>query len=232
MTTSGTINTVSTVRDLIGGALRIIGVSDNHEDAESYADALQQLQWMLKSMQADGVNLWRIEDISVTWPANQRYQTFGTDIITPSNVINIQDARVVISSTFERSLGRYEYGDYEVLPNKAAGWSPVVYWFDKRTDGARLYLWMVPTAVTTINLTIARVIEDVTDINQTVDLPQEWSEAIVYNLADRLLDPFSVSESQPHVAQRVTARAAQLYQKLLDMDRPASVFMKPWGNDR
>lgn len=232
MTTSGTISTVSTVRDLIGGALRIIGVEDNHEDAESYADAMQHMQWMLKSMQADGVNMWRIEDIAVTWPAGQPYQTFGTDILTPTSIMNVQDARVVISSTFERSLGRYEYGDYEVLPNKSASGSPVVYWFDKRVSGPRLYLWMVPSETTTINLTIARVIEDVTDLSQTLDLPQEWQETVVYNLADRLLDPFSVSESQPHVAQRVTARAAQLYQKLLDSDRPSSVFMKPWGNDR
>lgn len=232
MTTSGTINTVSTVRDLIGAALDIIGVSDNHEDAEAYDKAMRTMQRMLKTMQADGVNLWRIEDISVTWPANQQYQTFGTDILTPSNIINIQDARVVISSTFERSLGRYEYGDYEVLPNKAAGGSPVVYWFDKRTDGARLYLWMVPTAVTTINLTIARVIEDVTDVNQTVDLPQEWEETIIYQLAARLLNPYSVTESQPRVAADVKQTAAVLYQKLLDMDRPSSVFMKPWGNDR
>lgn len=232
MTTSGAIGKLSTVRDMIGGALSIIGVSDNTEDAASYDKAMRQMQWMLKSMQADGVNLWRIEDISVTWPAGERFQTFGTDIETPSNIIDVQDARVVISSTFERSLGRFEYGDYEVLPNKAASGYPTSYWFDKRTGGARIYLWMVPSVETVINLTIARVIEDVTDLSQTVDLPQEWEEAIVYNLADRLLDPFSVAESQPRVAQRVTARAGQLYQRLLDMDRPSSVFMKPWGNDR
>lgn len=222
MATSGSIGQLSTVRDLIAGALRVIGVADNHQDAASYDDAMQHLQWMLKSMQSDGINMWRIDEESVLWLAGNQVQT-----LTP-NIINIQDARVVISSTFERTMGRFEYGDYVVLPNKDAIGAPTIYTFQKRTGDAQMYVWPVPSVDTTLHLTVARVIEDVTDINQTVDLPQEWEETVVYNLADRLLDVFSVSESQPNVAARVTRRAAALYQKLMDMDRPGSVYFQPW----
>ncbi len=223
MTTSGTISTLSTARDLIAGSLQLIGVSDNHVDADSYALAFQHLQWMLKTMQADGLNMWRIGEQTVTWTAGNQSQTLDP------NVIDIQDARVVISSTFERTLGRFEYGDYVVLPNKAASGAPTIYSFRKQTGSAKVYVWPVPTATTTIHLTTARVIEDVTDLSETLDLPQEWQETIVYNLAQRLLMPFSVNESQPRVAQMVTGMAAALYQKLSDMDRPSSVFFKPWG---
>ncbi len=229
MTTSGTINTISTVRGLIKGAFELCGVSDNHEAADDYDMALRHLQWMLKSLQADGVNMWRIETISVNWPSGAQSRTFGTDIVTPSNVIDVQDARVVISSTFERTLGRFEYGDYVVMPNKAASGAPTIYTFLKRTGGAKLYMWPVPTETTAINLTIARVIEDVTSINQTVDLPQEWQETIVYNLAKRMLAPFSVWEGQPRTAAMISEQADRLYRALSDADRPASIFMTQWG---
>lgn len=222
MTTSGTITYLSTARDLIKGALELIGVADNHEDADSYATALRQMNWMLKTMQADGCNLWREDEKSITWTAGNQVQT-----LTP-NIMDILDARVVISSTFERTLGRFERGDYVVLPNKAASGAPTLYSFQKRTGNAKMNVWPVPTTDTTINLTVARVIEDVTDLNQTLDLPQEWQETIVYQLADRLCEPFSVALSQPMVAAEVKKRASELYTMLRDYDRPTSIFFKPW----
>jgi hypothetical protein len=86
-------------------------------------------------------------------------------------------------------------------------------------------LWPVPTAETTILYTYARVIEDVTDLNQTLDIPQQWMETVWMNLASRCAAMFGVTRLDPGAVAMVAQRAAVLEQKLMDQDRPASVFM-------
>jgi hypothetical protein len=228
MATSGEIDGLLTVRTIIRSALELIGADDNHEDAETYSKAMRHLNWMLKGMQLDGVNMWRIEDIEITWPANQPYQDFGTDIVTPTNIIDVQDARVSINPTFQRSLGRFEYGDYVVLPNKEAAGAPTTYSFWKRTGGARLFMWMVPNVDTTIYLTIARVIEDVTGLGQNIDIPQEFTEVVYYSLAAKLCDIMGITQGAPSLAAEIKRQAAQMYALAKAYDRPASVYMKPW----
>lgn len=219
---SGTINAQKTVRDHIGDAMKLIGVYDNGTNAEAFDDGLQLLQDMLQAWQLDGCNLWRIEERQVAWPANAKSQTFDP------NVMDVQDAMYQTSATYERQLGRYEYGDYKVLPNKVAQGTPTIYATLKRVGPMEMFIWPVPVRPITLNCTVARYFDDVTDLNQTLDLPPELAEVVKYNLADRMLDPFSVVDSQPGVARRIQGRATTLYGAMRDADRPGSVMMRPW----
>ncbi len=225
MTTSGTINADKTVRDHIAGAMKLIGVYDNGTDAESFADAMSTLQDMLQAWQLDGCNIWRSEEVAVTWAANAKSQVFDP------NVVDVQAAMYQSSPTYERELGRWEYGDYKVLPNKAAAGMPTVYSTLKRVGPMEMFIWPVPVSAITLNCTVARYTEDVTDLNQTLDLPTELAETVKYNLADRLLDTFSIAETQPRVAQRISQRAGILYEAMTSADRPGSIMMRPWGQN-
>lgn len=227
MATSGAIGGLLTVRDIVRTSLQLIGACPNggDPDADDAALAMLQLNFMLKSMQADGCNLWRRTEETVTFPPNTKVMTLDP------RCIDVMEARLQLNTTFERSLGRWEWGEYVTMPNKVASGDPTIFVLDKQRTEVTMTVWPVPYVERDINYTYARVIDDVTDLDEDVDLPQEWTEAVYYCLADRLLDPFSVSTSQPGVAQRVAARASMLYGKMLDLDRPASVFMKPWGLD-
>jgi hypothetical protein len=223
MATSGVITGLMTARDIVRAALEEIGVASVGVElsAADAAVALRSLNWMLKSWQADQVNLWRHADVSITWPAATREVTLGT------NYLDLVDVRVVLDGGTERLLTRWLDGEYLSLPNKDAAGSPVIYNINKTISSITLRLWMVPAAETTILAQGVRVVEDVTDLAQNLDLPQEWTECVYMSLAARLLRPFEVEASNPALAADVKANAASLYARLSSNDQPGSYFMGP-----
>lgn len=222
MATSGVITGTANVRQIIRASFELLGIH-NIQDADSYAMAMRHLNWMLKSMQTDGANLWRVSNVAINFSADQSVVTLSP------NVVEINDARYVQSSSFERKMARYEFlGEYQDLPNKLQTGSPVIYSFQKQTGAAKLYLWPVPTEACVINATVSRIIEDVTDLDENIDVPQEYTDAVIYNLAARMVEPFGIIETQPNTAKSVKSTAAALYERMINADRPSSVYMRVW----
>lgn len=223
MATSGTISGTMTALQLCEAAAKDLGIYGAGEDlsAADGADMLLRLNWMLKSWQADGVNLWREENGEVAFPINT-----ATMELDP-RCIDVLEARFVQSATFERPLQRWEIGQYQNLPNKTQPGYPVGYYLRKLVDSVTMTLWPVPDADSVVRYTYARVIEDVTDLNQTLDVPQMWMETIWTNLAVRCASMFGASRLDANGVVLLQQRAAMLEQKMMDQDRPASVFMGP-----
>lgn len=221
MATSGVITGTMTARDICTAAARDLGVYSAGEvlSAADGEDMMLRLTWMLKSWQADGYNLWRVAEGEADYLAGDR--TVTLDPIC----MDVLEARFVQSSTFERPLQRWELGEYQRLPNKDQPGYPTAYYLNKQVDSITMSLWPVPSANATIRYTYARVIEDITDLNQTLDIPQQWMETVWTNLAARCVTMFGVTRLDPNVVRLTVQRANILEQKLMDSDRPASVFM-------
>lgn len=219
------ITSTLTAGEVVNQALTLIGVKDSRTGApaEDVDQGILQLNWMLKSWQADGMNLWRQTIGTVTIPADTPTVTLDP------RCIDVVSAQYIQSTTDQRWLQRWEHGQYVVLPNKLARGYPTIFVLNKQRATVEMTVWPVPPEDIEISYTYARVIEDVVNAASVVDVPQAWLETVYYGLADRLLDAFSVPQTQPAVAQRITARAAELYGKLLGMDRPQSVYLLPWS---
>lgn len=222
MATSGTINSYMTARDICQAAAEDLGVYSGGESL-SAADAnsmLTRLNWMLKSWQADGVNLWREAEGVAEFLEGEKTATLDP------RCIDVLEARYQQSSSFQLPMQRMEIGEYMAIPNKdQAGAYPLIFYLRKLVDSVTMTVWPVPSQDTEVKYSYARVIEDVTDLNQTLDIPQQWMETVWTNLAVRCVTMFGVTRLDPAAVQLVTARAAMLEQKLMDQDRPASVFM-------
>lgn len=227
MTTSGTISSSLTAADYVRLAMEELGVLSSGEQptGEEGATGMERLNWLLKSLQADGANLWRDTVATATFLANT-----PTAILNP-RPIDVIEARVIMSSTYQLQLTRWELGEYRQIPNKLSPGRPTCFVLDKAVDTVTMTVWPVPTADTDVIYSYARVIEDVTDLTQTLDVPQQWAETIWMNLAARLANTFGAARADPAAVERVTQYAGILAQKLLDQDRPASVYMGPVGRN-
>lgn len=205
-----------TAGQMITTSAVMIGACDPGESmaAEQANVGLIHLQWMLKTWQADGCPLWREFEDSIAFAATDTEHTLDPF------VIDVLEARLVLDSTNERPLGRWEWGEWVTLPNKTSPGTPTVYTLRKGTNTIKMRLWPVPSAAYTVNYTGARVIEDITDLSQTIDVPQAWTETIYTNLAKRLISPYRIQPT-PEILD-IMQRAEQLYAGLRDMDRPAS----------
>lgn len=215
MTTSGTTAFSNTARDFVKHALLENGIISFGEDpeADELTACLFRLNAMLKSWGARGLT-WKQEVYTATGTLNV------ASIVLPDYVREVNAARVYLSATNERALGRFERDDYNILPNKAASGSPSLYHVDRNAGAVTIYVWPVPTAAYTLKLDIDRLADTVTDASETIDIPEEWTEAVMCNLALRCCNIFGADP-----ARELVARAQMLEREMFDAWRPASYFM-------
>lgn len=220
MATSGVTTGTMNVRAVITAAMQDAGALGRNQavNASDLVLCIRHLNWMLKEWQADGVNLWREKTSDLVWEAD-----VAEGDLSPS----IQDVMTVSydNGTSERLLTRMEPGQYQAMPNKASPGFPTVYSVTRGLSAMRMRLWPVPTTDIDLIITYARVVEDVTDANQTLDIPQEWLSTVVANLGARLIMPFKLEDPNGVLLRE----AARLYATLRAYDRPSSYTIEPYG---
>ena len=228
MATSGVITGILTAAEIITMAHELAGVSTEGQPSQPAWNtdvALRHLNWMLKSMQSDGCHAFRREVITFTWTGAAASTAFDNTGGRPENVLDVLEMRVRNSSSIDRQLTRIEWDEYAEIPNKTLAGNPISFSLVKSISNMTAYIWPVPSSNTTIYATVERVIEDVTAISQNVDIPQEWTECVVYKLADRLNAILGFSGTAS--AQMIAQRGDILYRALRAADEPASVFFSP-----
>jgi len=214
------------VSEFVARAMKEIGAlsSGENPEAEELEDGIQTFNWMLKSMAAEGANLFRTVEgaaIFLADTATVELDPYCSDVL---------EARLVQSLTFQRPMLRWDLGQYMQLPNKHQPGYPTAYYLSRTIGTLSMSVWPVPNLDMTILYTYARIPEDVLTGAETVDLPQQWTEAAYYSLASRLANMFGATRTDPASVQRVDAMSQMLMTRQLDSDRPASVFMGSyWG---
>jgi len=223
--TSGVSTGTLTASDVIKAAMQELGVlsAGENPDGDEMELGLRALNFMLKSWAARGVTSWRNADGEVPVVA-------GDDTVPLTGAIDVLDVRFVQPGGYERQLQRWELGQYRQLPSKATRGSPVAYAVNKAPTGVTLLLWPVSATTSTLRYSYTRVIEDVTDGAETLDIPQEWLEAVYVALAARLAQAFGVTRIDPATAQILIQRAVTLENDMFAADQPASFYMGAAGN--
>lgn len=220
MATSGTITYNLTARGIVTQALKKIGVCPVFQQtpsAEDMAQGIVELNMMLKGWQVDGPNLWRQTEGSVTLTATTASYTLSP---RPHRVTECR-----FRDTGGRDLPMMELtrDEYFEMPLKTATGIPTQYYFDPQVSSGKLYIWPVLASVTTetIKYTYSRVIEDITSADNDLDVPQEYFELVMTNLADRLQGTYQMSDD------RLSARALSLYRQFKSMDREPVIRFRP-----
>jgi hypothetical protein len=227
MATSGTISSTLTVRQVITTSLENLGaiaLGDTPE-AEVSELGIKHLNWMLKTWQADGLNQFRVEEVSITWPASTATATLDT------NFLDFLNGRSRVSGV-DQTMEQISISDYAEISNKSTTSSrPTQYRVRKTISTLEIALWPVPSVDITILGDGVRVIEDVTSLDETIDIPQEWLEAVFICLAARLARPLRTHISDPALAAAIQQDAATAYARLRSFDQEeTSVFFSPSFN--
>lgn len=136
------------------------------------------------------------------------------------------------TGTQEVPLDLQGRNDYDLIPNKNSTGTPVACYFDPQVSTRTLSIW--PTAAvqvaltTTLEYTYQRVIDDCDALNDAVNVPQEWLDCIVYNLAVRLARASGQATNEPGAFADLKAEAERLLAVLSQDDQEAtSLFFSP-----
>lgn len=170
-----------------------------------------------------------------TWSAKEHLwiKTEGSQALTASTAsYAITGARRMLSvrrrtSSIDTPMSELSREEYYDLPTKSGTGMPVNWYYDPQRSTRTLYIW--PTATsdiatsTVLHFTYLRVIEDIDDLANDPDVPQEWLEALVYSLAARLALSYGSDQ-----LQALTSIANGLVKDLAAQDQePVSVYFQP-----
>ncbi len=208
-----------TAGDIATAALRKCGVVaiDRAATSEEMDVAIVTFNAMLKALQISSITVWKLTTASITL-------TNATTSYTISSrpyelgVVNWRDTdgRDLPMLTLTRD-------EYYELPDKDAGGTPTQYYYHRLRETATLFVWPVQvTGSGTIEWSGKAEIDDITATTDTLDVPAEWYEAIIYQLADRLCDDFPVEITR---AAKIGLRGADALALAQHSDRESVYFM-------
>lgn len=111
----------------------------------------------------------------------------------------------------EIPMARMNRDDYTNLPNKTfQSQRPLQFWLDRQAQSPVLNLWPVPNAAAATSQVVTwaqRHIMDVGTMEQQVEVPQRWYEALVAMLAAKMA--LELAEVDPQMIPILDAKAAQ-----------------------
>lgn len=187
----------SVANDIIKDARSLLGIDAAEEPLEAFEleRGLRFLTRMLKAWEGDGIGGWTLTERTfalVQGDVDYVLGTGGTLTTVPFEIMQVRITRG--GSDLEMTpLSREEY---YALPNKTTQGYPTQWYYDRQRDTGTLYVWPAPDATGgTIKFTERRRIMDVDAGANDYDLPPEWEEAIVWNLAERLIGPYGKAGS-------------------------------------
>ena len=222
MATSSSTDYSITAREVIDFALKKTNLLARGQTANGdiAADAMTELNLMLKGwLKHDSI--WRLTEASLTPTAST-----ASISMTSTNPYRVVDARFRGTDGYDIPMMELTRTEYYDIPNKTATGTPTQWYFDPQRATSTLYIWPVLSSVTTqtIRVTYQRRHEDIDDLANDIDVPQDHLEVVGYNLAARLADSFG--KRGPHV-DRIIARAESLLNEVLDADRPEVIRFVP-----
>lgn len=226
MTVSGTTELQLTTTQVITRAFNRLGVAQEGEalTPRMYQDGLAELNLLIMQMNADP-HLWIQVEGSLSLVAGQAAYT-----VTP-RALRVWNCRYRLNG-IDVPMTKFSRQEYLDQPNKIVSPSiPVNYYFDPQVDTGTLYLWPAPSTQTvalgySVVYDYYRFMSIQVASNDTLDMPQQWQQALIWNLANNLETQYPVNDAR--LAAKVEAQAATSYAMIKAWDQEdASVFLQP-----
>ena len=166
MATSGTKTFSLNIADTIEEAFELAGLElRTGYDAET---ARRSLNIMFADWSNRGVNLWTIDQVSLTLTAGTNQYTLNAyDVDIVSAVVR----QTISGTTTDLQLNRVGRTEFLNIPDKTSTGRPTQYFLDRATTPV-LNIWPTPDTVATYTLITNRVtrMDDVTASNQDTDV--------------------------------------------------------------
>ena len=174
MTTSGSRDFNLDVGEIIEEAYERCGLEvRTGYDART---ARRSLNLMFAEWANRGLNLWTVNQGTITLTQGQAQQTLTSDVVDVLEMVLRRD-----NTDYE--IERISRGEYLTLPNKTTQGRPSQFYFDRQIDPV-INLWSVPENSTDqIIYYYVRRIEDADALVNTTDMPFRFYPCMVAGLA-------------------------------------------------
>lgn len=184
------------------------------------------LFWTTESGAPSGVTVTLSSGITDSATAGALVYTYQTQVERPLRVpaarrlANAAQPANQIETPMNPMLSRL---DYRSLPNKFTPGVPTQAFYDPQLGTGQFYIWPAPQdSSSLINFTFYRQIQDFDTAANTPDLPQEWLQALAFNLAVVLAPEY---DCPPGRFQLLQAQAEGFLETVQGWDREPESYL-------
>ena len=222
---TATYNFAQTRNEIIYRALRIAGVTADGNDPtpQQIKDGAQALESLVKWLQAEGTQLWTIEDRTLSLVIGQAAYDDSDNLDT--DMLVVMNGRIVDSSGYAYNTGIVEESVFRAVTDPTKSGRPEMVNVELRSTPT-FNFWPVPDQTYTWQYKVVRKLADFDSAIGTPEMPQRWFDTLVYSLAANLAD-----EYQLPLAERsfLSAKAKSLREIAANLDNdPADmIYLKP-----
>jgi hypothetical protein len=207
------------VSAILNASARKIGVIASGETltAAEYADALIALQGMLRSWAAEKINVFATVSETHTLSSGTASYTWGTSgNINTARPNQIVSAFIRDSESVSHEVTIIGSGKYNSISDKTTTDRPVYLYPQFSYPLVTINLYPVPNTAETLVLESVKPFTETSSfsaIGDTLSMPVNYEEAIIYNMAIRLAPEFGVS-----APAEVAAIARSSYDRLMTLN--------------
>lgn len=132
--------------------------------------------------------------------------------------------RFILSGRIETPLIQLSRLDYREMPNKETPGTISSYFYDPQLFTGFISFWPAPQDVSAlVRITYYRRMQDLNTANDVPDLPQEWANALTWNLAKEIAPEYDVPIQK--YGTIILTRAAETLEMVQGFDKePESVY--------
>ena len=212
-------------------------------DPETLENISLQLNLVVKQLITTGLNLWKTQELVIPLTTSQTVYTLGgvnstpmydsldTNFTTPI----IDKPLKVIQGWYRNNidvppvdvpLTQFSKNIYNSLANKTQTGVSNSFMYDPKITSGNLYVYLTPDVITATNTNIHLVCEmpfqDVVTATTALDFPNEWLNALVWNLADQIAIEYGLPIN---VRQEIMVKAKLYLEQLQNWNvEPTSVY--------
>jgi len=204
------------VKEAIRSSMRKISALSSGQEPtpQEYKDCLEALNLMLDSWSADIAEVFSYtrEEFTMT-PGTAEY-TIGDagdfDTVRPKEILSAFVQYPGANNKYGIDVVGQERYDYQNLANTPG--RPRKMYYNPTYPLGTLFFYYSPNAAFTLTLKTKKALGVYTSINDEITLPQEYNEAIVFNLILRISDEFGFAV--PNDIKRMAKESINIVKKL------------------
>lgn len=187
--------------------------------------------WTTQVGAAVGTTITLASGLTASAATGTQVYAYESNIVRPLRVVSAR--RYDFQSNLITPLILYSRVDYHNLPNQNDTGIPNIVFYDPRgganTTG-KLWVWPVPNVPTNgITMTWWRPIQDFDTAANTPDLPQEWLDCLVWNLAYKMAPEFDCPANRYTMIREQAAASLEL---TMGFDREPESYLFGFNTDQ
>lgn len=206
---------MATVRDLISGSLRLLGVRGQGEAASGAeaTDALAVLNELIDSFNATGSLLYTTTTKVYPLVSTTNPITFGptgmiVETVRPTSLVGAwwRDTSNNPANDFPLTvLSDADYGD--IVSKGDTSQYPYAIYMDRQWPNANIYLWPAPSDTSkSLVLQFSSPLSGYTSLNDTESLPPAYRQMLRFNLAMMLAPEYGLEPPQSVMLTAISSR--------------------------